>query len=275
MWIRSCAASKFMNEFVTRESSTYQFSTKKSDHQIGVYVNKSANHVGLIYVDGLPSPAVEEDEDDLEVSASDVDTAENQATWVMSLLSDNLLESEARDIPSYAKQFLFAGCSLDHPNAIGFAGFLGAVARAKPAIRYGLDWRGSLGSFTRQGAYVPPEGSCGLTCASFVSELFAGFGLPIVDIDSWIPNEPLDIDWRDRQVAGYRQRLAQNASSLTKERIDEMAATDPLVRLHPGEAAAAVASKAAPDVMMKKADAKILAESILRAFVAAYPPQNK
>lgn len=53
-------------------------------------------------------------------------------------------------------------------------------------IPYGVNIKAAKGSFNSKGLYTLPKGSDGLTCATFVSEICRGVGLPLLDEDSWI-----------------------------------------------------------------------------------------
>lgn len=270
-----------MSKFSVPANSQHEFSASPEHHQVGVFLNKSGNHVGLIYVkvsqqdvDGYAASETDDDDDDI-VTAADVDEDKVQETWVLSLLNENLLEHEARDIPSYRKQFFFAPCPLDHANAIGFASVLNVVGRNQYRnISFGLDWHGSLGSFTHDGHYTPPEKSLGLTCASFVSELFAARKLPIVKAETWEKDTPANKEWRDKKIASWNA-VETTRMALGDTKIAAHALLTPLMRLLPTEAAAAAEQKVATSPPLDSANAGALGAKLLAEFEVAYPPSKK
>lgn len=106
--------------------------------------------------------------------------------WHQRLMSNSLDDAS----PFY----LAAHIALDQLNAKSLAGILDNLADAAPAIPYGINWIGALGSFDSEGRYTPPTESCGLTCATFVSEVLSGAGLDAVLPDTWQPR-PDDVAW--------------------------------------------------------------------------------
>src|SRR5690349_7258865 len=57
-------------------------------------------------------------------------------------------------------------------SAKAFVGILRKVARRRPEIQYGVNLLAGIGSFDPKGNYTRPADSDGLTCATFISELF-------------------------------------------------------------------------------------------------------
>jgi hypothetical protein len=270
-----------MSNFSVPAKSQHQFSASREHHQVGVFLNKSGNHVGLIYVkvsqqdvEGCATSETDDDDDDI-VTAADIDEDKVQETWVLSLLNENILEHELRDIPNYTKQFFFAPCPLDYANAIGFASVLNVVGRNQCRnIRFGLDWHGSLGSFTFDGRYTPPEKSLGLTCASFVSELFAARKLPIVKPETWEKDTPSNKEWRDKKIDAWNG-VETTRNAIGEQKIAAHASLTPLMRLLPTEAAAAAEQKIASSPPLDSASASALAAKLLAEFEVAYPPPKK
>lgn len=143
-------------------------------------------------------------------------------------------------------QYVHAPMSLDSFSASQFAAYLTAVSRryrGAPPILYGLDWSGSKDCFDKEGEYIRPDDIAGLTCATFVSELLAGyFRLQPVVVEEWPQNEERDIQWRDEMLAEYRRKITEGKSQITLDQVDRMAAIDPFIRLRPEQIAAAATS---------------------------------
>jgi hypothetical protein len=64
-----------------------------------------------------------------------------------------------------------------------------SVATRLPEINYATDFIAAKGSFDNNGAYKPPKGSKGLTCASFVVEVLRGCRINLVKEDTWQSSE--------------------------------------------------------------------------------------
>ncbi|GLS95843.1 hypothetical protein [Piscinibacter gummiphilus] len=76
-------------------------------------------------------------------------------------------------------------CALPPSAGKQVVAFVRAVAKRGPTINYAVDFIASRGSFSGNGAYKAPKGSHGLTCASFVAEVFRGAGAPLVKSETW------------------------------------------------------------------------------------------
>ena len=70
-------------------------------------------------------------------------------------------------------------------TAKAFIGVLRKLAKRQPQIPYGIDVLGAFGSFSPDGDYKAPKGSDGLTCTTFVSELFRAVGIPVIAEATW------------------------------------------------------------------------------------------
>lgn len=62
-----------------------------------------------------------------------------------------------------------------------------AISKRLPTIKYGVNFMAAKGSFDASGAYKAPKGSDGLTCATFVVEIFRAASLPLIKEESWLP----------------------------------------------------------------------------------------
>ncbi len=131
---------------------------------------------------------------------------------------------------------------MDDVSAQIFCAILRHIPQFAPRIAYGTDWIGARGSFDSNGLYTPPTNSLGLTCASFVSEVFAGAGHQVVDEESWPVGTPENLEWKARIVELLRQHLPKNSQS--QQHINHIEQFDAVARLKPAEIAGAVADDA-------------------------------
>ena len=110
-----------------------------------------------------------------------------------------------------------------------------AVAATKPAIGYGLHSQLVGHSFDQSGNYTPVAGSDGLTCATFVYELFAGCAVKLIDLTTWKPtlkgffwgNDVYQLLEKKQASVDHLKAVRRNINGL---------------RLHPLEIAAAASS---------------------------------
>lgn len=108
-----------------------------------------------------------------------------------------------------------------------------AVSRKKPKISYGIDFIASKGSFVGT-SYSPPQGSDGLTCASFVLEVLRTAAVPLIQENTWMECDA------NREWAAEVVRLLRNCGTDDKH----VAAVEKSIsglRLIPFELAAAAA----------------------------------
>lgn len=82
-----------------------------------------------------------------------------------------------------------------------------AVSKKKPQINYGLGAIAAKGSFTANGSYKPPRGSDGLTCTTFVVEVFRAAAIPLVNYHNW-PADPANVQWGESVCRDLAQRGA-------------------------------------------------------------------
>ena len=136
------------------------------------------------------------------------------------------------------------------------------VAKLLPEISYGTNFIASRGSFSESGEYKPPANSKGLTCATFVHELFAGIFLPLVDLSTW-QSLPQNYNWANAVC----DLLAQTGAD--KEHVDRVRGDINGLRLRPSELAAAggcfsaATRPVAYDAVQKPADDVELARASL------------
>lgn len=125
----------------------------------------------------------------------------------------------------------------DDLNGQVFAARLLNVANNKGVIPYGFYADGN--AFDENGRFVSfPDPGMGLTCASFVIQLFQSFGHEICDISGWQTRED-DEAWQAEIIALIRENISQ-------ERAQEVEAYVGRHRIRPEEAAAAVLNRAPP-----------------------------
>jgi hypothetical protein len=72
--------------------------------------------------------------------------------------------------------------------------FVRAISKKRPQINYGIGAIAAKGSFSANGSYSPPKGSDGLTCATFVVEVFRAVAIPLMDYSSW-PAGTANVSW--------------------------------------------------------------------------------
>ena len=70
------------------------------------------------------------------------------------------------------------------------------AAKLGPRINYGLNFLASRGSFNASGEYTPPEGSDGLTCASFVLEVLRSKAVDLVRSETWRESQE-NVEWAE------------------------------------------------------------------------------
>lgn len=87
-----------------------------------------------------------------------------------------------------------------------------SVAKRQPRINYGINAKAAVGSFDNSGRYKPPKGSDGLTCATFVSTVFSDYKVPLIDLDTWEPNQENEL-W-GRKVCAFLKQCKVDESHL-------------------------------------------------------------
>jgi len=86
--------------------------------------------------------------------------------------------------------------ALDPATKIHFATICALIASENPkGVPYGICFLG--GNFSENGVYSPEEKYAGLTCATFVAQIFASQDLEIVDISLW-EGVPPDEKWQTK-----------------------------------------------------------------------------
>ena len=84
-----------------------------------------------------------------------------------------------------------------------------SIAATMPVICYGLNILSGHGSFDAMGRYVAPVGSLGLTCSTFVTEIFRAYALPLVDESTWQAADE-NLAWAERVCTMLQERGADD-----------------------------------------------------------------
>lgn len=185
-----------------------QIDVRAEDVGIAITDGEFGAHVGILYCE--QGPKVLHMLGHLKVRAEELAVCLARSCWIARLV----------DIPAYAQKH--------------FAAILQAVARSQPQIPFGLNLLAARGSFDPHGQYTAPAGSDGLTCASFVSEVFRSAALDIVDETTW-PVALENMEWGNR-VIELLQRLNAKPEHIAAVRDGFVG-----LRLHPFEVGAASA----------------------------------
>lgn len=106
-----------------------------------------------------------------------------------------------------------------------------AVASRKATINFGINLLAANGSFDANGRYTAPRGSDGLTCATFISEIFRAVGLPLVQLDTWEARDQ-DLVWGNDVCA-----LLKHRGGASDEHIEAVRSSINGLRLRPEEVA--------------------------------------
>jgi|GEM_PF-1442177 hypothetical protein len=93
------------------------------------------------------------------------------------------------------------------PASKHLVGIVRYVAKNLPRINFGVDFIAARGSFSATGVYNPPPGSNGLTCATFVTEIFRAAALTLIREQSWQPH-PDNYQWSAEVIDELRRRGA-------------------------------------------------------------------
>ncbi|MFZ6873530.1 hypothetical protein ACO0LF_15850 [Undibacterium sp. Di27W] len=74
---------------------------------------------------------------------------------------------------------------ISHSASKQMVAIVRAIAKRRPSISYAVNVLTAKNSFDSNGHYSAPKGSHGLTCATFVTEIFRAAVLPLVDETTW------------------------------------------------------------------------------------------
>jgi len=153
-------------------------------------------------------------------------------------------------------RYLWLECGLDKINKAAMAAFCQDVYEANGAdsIPYGIDLSGK--SFDSVTGLWNHKTCTGLTCSTFVMEVFSALGHSILDIDTWKPRES-DKEWQ----ANIISTLLSNGAS--NDHVDYQMKHIGAFRFRPEEVVGSVPQK---QYMVSFDDAKSFAKEILDAL---------
>jgi hypothetical protein len=85
----------------------------------------------------------------------------------------------------------WVACELALPQLASkqMVGILRAIANRLPEIGYGPNYLSARGAFDSAGNYIAPVGSRGLTCSTFVVEIFRPHGILLINDVTWPETE--------------------------------------------------------------------------------------
>ncbi|MES2046792.1 MAG: hypothetical protein V4447_00210 [Pseudomonadota bacterium] len=111
-------------------------------------------------------------------------------------------------VDSYPLAYCWIACKPEVPPLASkqLVGIVRAIAKRKPSVNYAVDAIAAKGSFDANGHYRPPKGSKGLTCATFVTEIFRAALLPLIKEETWAAKD-VNVKWAN-DVADRLQRDA-------------------------------------------------------------------
>lgn len=138
-----------------------------------------------------------------------------------------------------------------------------AIAVKGPKINYDTNLLAAKGSFSGNGAYKPPKGSHGLTCATFVLEVLRAGMINLVKVETW----PVTVE-NEKWANDVCEQLARTASP---EHVASVRKNISSLRLRPFEVAGAAEfpAKAWPVAFKEAQDA---AQTVVSQLQANCPP---
>ncbi|NOX09766.1 MAG: hypothetical protein GXP22_09840 [Gammaproteobacteria bacterium] len=178
-------------------------------------VSEAQNHIGILYK-----------------------ISEEQSVQILHLGWNRLLLNQiASDKPKY----LWLHCGLDPYSKSSLAAFCQLVidVNGRDRINYGIDLVGH-GFEHSTGKWVPKKLSDGLTCASFIMEIFSAQGHILIDLETWESRDS-DAQWQDYILTLLSEELGNDHSYIIEQR-EKIGC----YRFRPEEVAAAAAQDSYP-----------------------------
>lgn len=111
-------------------------------------------------------------------------------------------------------------------------GVVRALSKRLPKIKYGINFLAAQGSIDSNGNYKAPKGSDGLTCATFVLEVFRAASLRLIKEDTWTSTEA-NVAW------GHKVCKALEINEVDPAHIEHVRSNIVGLRIRPEEVAAA------------------------------------
>lgn len=139
--------------------------------------------------------------------------------------------------------FLWLQSPLDEPNRDAIAAYCELVAEKgkNDQIPYGIDLDGS-GFDPDTGKFDSSNEYAGLTCASFVIQIYRALRIPLVDLSNW-PARKNDRNWQRSIIARLEESGRASSEHISKQK-DLLGRG--VARFKPEEVASAVAMKNPP-----------------------------
>jgi hypothetical protein len=176
---------------------------------------------------------------------------------------------EAAQIPVEQQQpkSCWLASIVDLPEQVSkvVVGVARAVSKKGSKIHFGTDFIAAKGSFDAAGSYKAPRGSQGLTCASFVNELFYAAGISLVRPETWEELEGFEA-WKKGVIKLLKLKGAEQGH------IEAVANSKSKLRLRPEELAGAAASPNS-ERPMSFAQAQRVAAKVVEQIEASCPFQ--
>lgn len=158
-------------------------------------------------------------------------------------------------IDSPSQTYFWGKSGLDRIEKRYLAAYFDLVGRKNPAnIYYGLDSSGHC--FDEFGSAIPLPIGKGMTCASFIINVFKSLEIPLIDETSWPHGRPQDQQWASSVV----QQL-EDDPRVPRDHVDAVKKDIAMAcRYRPCEVAGAMSSDHTPLALV---DAERLAQEIL------------
>ena len=130
------------------------------------------------------------------------------------LAKHNKLVNESPD-----DKYLWLDISLDPINKIHFATYCATVyEQNKMGIPYGFDLDGT--DFSEDGHFLKKNQYMGLTCGSFVVQVFRAQGYEIIDLNNW-PSRQEDKTWQELILSILRKYVSMEYFNYQDDKIKE------------------------------------------------------
>jgi hypothetical protein len=131
--------------------------------------------------------------------------AENEGARLLHLRFHQDLKVE--EFPPAMPCWIAVAVNLPLQTSRHLVGMVRYVAKQLPSINFGVNFIVAKGSFLPTGQYSPPAGSLGLTCATFITEIFRASGLTLISEGTWQP-VPDNQEWVGEVITGLKRRGA-------------------------------------------------------------------
>jgi hypothetical protein len=152
-------------------------------------------------------------------------------------------------------QYFWGKSGLDRVEKRYLAAYFDLVGKANPTnIYYGIDSSGRC--FDDNGDAIPLPLGKGMTCASFIVNVFKSLQIPLIDESTWPRGRVQDRDW-----AQYVVDQLENDPAVPRDHVEAIKLDIALAcRFRPSEVAGAMLSEDPP---VSLADAERLAQEIM------------